>query len=96
MRDFAIQARLTDAEADDVVQETAIATARHLPEKRYNPKVCGFKAWLFNQASWRVKDQFKKRKKESAWRADRPGQSLSPPAFDRIARRGHYISTSCG
>jgi RNA polymerase sigma factor (sigma-70 family) len=63
VRDFAIQAGLTDAESDEVVQETAIAIARHLPGYRYAPKVCKFKTWLLNQASWRIKDQLKKRKK---------------------------------
>lgn len=63
VRDFAIQAGLTDTEADEVVQETAIAMARHLPEYRYEPQVCRFKTWLLNQASWRIKDQFKKRYK---------------------------------
>src|SRR6266568_4651933 len=62
VRDFAIQAGLTDTEADEVVQETAIAMARHLPEYRYDPNVCRFKTWLLNQASWRIKDQLKKRK----------------------------------
>ncbi len=66
VRDFAIQAGLTKTEADEVVQETAIAMARHLPEYRYDPKVCRFKTWLLNQTSWRIKDQFKKRKKETA------------------------------
>jgi RNA polymerase sigma factor (sigma-70 family) len=66
VRDFAIQAGLTDTEADEVVQETAIAMARHLPEYRYDPKVCRFKTWLLNQTSWRIKDQFKKRKNETA------------------------------
>jgi RNA polymerase sigma factor (sigma-70 family) len=61
-RDFALQAGLNDTEADEVVQETAIAMARHLPEYRYDPKVCRFKTWLLNQTSWRIKDQFKKRK----------------------------------
>ena len=65
MRDFAIQAGLTDSEADEVVQETAIAMARHLPEYRYDPKVCRFKTWLLNQASWRVKDRLKKRRREA-------------------------------
>jgi RNA polymerase sigma factor (sigma-70 family) len=63
VRDFAIQAGLTDTEADEVVQETAIAMARNLPEFRYDPKVCRFKTWLLNQVSWRIKDQFKKRGK---------------------------------
>lgn len=66
VRDFAIQAGLTNTEADEVVQETAIAMSRHLPEYRYDPKVCRFKTWLLNQTSWRIKDQFKKRKKETA------------------------------
>jgi RNA polymerase sigma factor (sigma-70 family) len=66
VRDFAIQAGLTDTEADEVMQETAIAMSRHLPEYRYDPKVCRFKTWLLNQTSWRIKDQFKKRKKETA------------------------------
>ena len=36
VRDFAIQAGLNDTEADEVVQETAIAMARHLPDFRYD------------------------------------------------------------
>jgi RNA polymerase sigma factor (sigma-70 family) len=63
VRDFSIQAGLTDTEADEVVQETAIAMARHLPEYRYDPKVCRFKTWLLNQTSWRIKDQLRKRTK---------------------------------
>lgn len=60
VRDFAIQAGLTDTEADEVVQETAIAMARNLPGFQYDPKVCRFKTWLLNQTSWRIKDQLKK------------------------------------
>ena len=60
-RDFAIKAGLTDSEADEVVQETAIGVARHLPGFSYDPKVCRFKTWLLNQTSWRIKDQIKKR-----------------------------------
>lgn len=67
VRDFAIKAGLSDAEADEVMQETTIAVNRHLPEYAYDPKVCRFKTWLLNQASWRIKDQFKKRGKQSAW-----------------------------
>lgn len=61
VRDFAIKAGLSDTEADEVVQETAIAVARHLPEFRYDPEVCRFKTWLLNHTSWRIKDQFRKR-----------------------------------
>ena len=64
-RDFAIKAGLTDTEADEVVQEMAIAVARHLPGFSYDPKVCRFKTWLLNQTSWRIKDQLKKRARAS-------------------------------
>ena len=67
VRDFAIRAGLTDTEADEVVQETAIGMARHLPEYRYDPKVCRFKTWLLNQTSWRIKDQLKARQKQAGW-----------------------------
>ncbi len=79
VRDFAIQAGLTNSEADEVVQETAIGLARHLPEYRYDPKVCRFKTWLLNQASWRIKDQLKKRKKDPGW--DRSAAAAQAPAW---------------
>jgi RNA polymerase sigma-70 factor (ECF subfamily) len=82
VRDFAIQAGLTDSESDEVVQETAIATARHLPEYRYNPKVCKFKTWLLNQASWRIKDQLKKRKKHAPASFSPVANSCTPLADD--------------
>jgi RNA polymerase sigma-70 factor (ECF subfamily) len=65
IRDFCVQAGLTSAEVDDVVQETAIGVARNLPEFRYDPKVCRFKTWLLNQTSWRIKDQIRKRNNQA-------------------------------
>jgi len=58
---FAIKAGLTEAEAQEVVQETLIAAAKNLPEFRYDPKVCSFKTWLLNLSRWRVTDQLRKR-----------------------------------
>jgi RNA polymerase sigma-70 factor (ECF subfamily) len=58
---FAIKAGLTEDEAHEVVQETMIAAAKHLPEFRYDPKVCSFKTWLLNFSAWRVQDQVRKR-----------------------------------
>ena len=70
VRGFAMQAGLSETEADDVMQETAIAIARHLPEYHYDRRNCRFKTWLLNQASWRVKDQLKKRNRQAAHIAD--------------------------
>ena len=82
VRDFAIQAGLTDTEADEVVQETAIGIARHLPEYRYDPKVCRFKTWLLNLTSWRIKDQLKKRKPAGAQRLTGSGEAPAPLSDD--------------
>jgi len=77
---------LTDTEADEVVQETAIGMARHLPEYRYDPKVCRFKSWLLNQASWRIKDQLKKRKKNASVNTSSPAPRAGALPADETAR----------
>ena len=40
------KAGLTDAEAQDIVQETVVAMANKLPGFIYDPKVCSFKTWM--------------------------------------------------
>ena len=87
VRDFALQAGLMDTEADEVVQETAIAMARNLPTFRYDPKVCRFKTWLLNQVSWRIKDQFKKRRKDerlAGGSARPPGDETRTDTINRV------------
>ena len=76
IRDFALHAGLDPVEAEDVVQDTAIALARHLPDFRYDPKVCRFKSWLLTQSSWRIKDRFRRRSRE----ARLPNVPILPPS----------------
>jgi RNA polymerase sigma-70 factor (ECF subfamily) len=57
----ALKAGLSEAEAQDVVQETVITAAKHLPGFHYDPKVCTFKTWLLRLARWRIIDQLRKR-----------------------------------
>jgi RNA polymerase sigma-70 factor (ECF subfamily) len=80
VHDFAIQAGLNDAEADDIVQETFIGISRHLPEYRYDPKVCRFKTWLLNQTSWRIKDQLKRHRRAEGIAGVGPATVGSSPA----------------
>jgi len=61
------KAGLSDAEADDVVQETVITAAKHLPGFHYDPKVCSFKTWLLRLTRWRIIDQLRKRLPVSQW-----------------------------
>ena len=55
------KAGLTEAEAQDVVQETMLSVAKHIPKFKYDPAIGKFKAWLLNMTRWRITDQFRKR-----------------------------------
>lgn len=52
---------LSDAEAQDVVQETLAAVAKHIPTFKYDPSIGSFKAWLLTMTRWRIIGQLRKR-----------------------------------
>jgi RNA polymerase sigma-70 factor (ECF subfamily) len=58
----AIKAGLSDAEAQDAVQETVLAVLKSMPEFKYRSTNSSFKSWLLKLTSWRVSDQFRKRR----------------------------------
>lgn len=55
------KAGLSDAEAQDVVQETVISVYKNIPGFEYDPKRCSFKTWLLRLVHWRIVDQIRKR-----------------------------------
>jgi len=57
----ALKSRLTEAEAQDVVQETMVSVTKHISSFRYDRKIGSFKRWLLNMTHWRIRDQFRKR-----------------------------------
>jgi RNA polymerase sigma factor (sigma-70 family) len=57
----AIKGGLTPAEAEDVVQETMISVAKHIPGFKYDPSIGSFKGWLLQMTRWRMTDQLRKR-----------------------------------
>ena len=57
---IALKAGLTESEAEEVVQETAIAVARQMPTFEYD-KSGSFKGWLLQITRRRIVDQFRKR-----------------------------------
>lgn len=57
----AIKSGLTATEAEEVVQETMISVARHMPSFQYDPVLGSFKTWLLNMTRWRITDQLRKR-----------------------------------
>ena len=81
---FAKHKGLTDAEAEDVVQETFISVAKNIRDFNYDPAVGSFKSWLFHNTEWRIRDQLRKRPK-AALIADRsPRTSGGTATTDRI------------
>src|ERR1700736_6312617 len=67
---------LTDAEAQEVVQETVITVAKKIDKLKYDPAVGSFKGWLLQITRWRIADQFRKRQ---------PGQNRrGPSSEDRL------------
>jgi RNA polymerase sigma-70 factor (ECF subfamily) len=72
---FAIKSGLTDAEAQDVVQETVISVARDIQKFKRDRTLGSFKGWLRNLTRWRIADQFRKRT-----RSVPAGSNLSAPS----------------
>jgi RNA polymerase sigma factor (sigma-70 family) len=70
----AVKAGLTDAEAQDVVQETVFTVAKKMPKFEYDPAVGSFKGWLLKTTRWRILDHIKRvRTKEAPLPRHRPG-----------------------
>jgi RNA polymerase sigma factor (sigma-70 family) len=61
----ALKGGLSEAEAQDVVQETIISVAKHMPSFQYDPAVGFFKTWLCNMARWRISDKIRKRGRDA-------------------------------
>jgi len=59
----AVKAGLTDTEAQEVVQETALAVAKNISEFKTDPAHGSFSAWLMRLTRWRIGDEFRRRSK---------------------------------
>ena len=57
----ALKAGLTEAEAQDVVQETVISVSRSIPNFHYDPAKGSFNSWLLRVTTRRITDQLQKR-----------------------------------
>ena len=62
----ALKSGLRNDEALDAVQETILSIAKQSKKKLYDPEQGSFKTWLMNMTRWRINDQFRKRKKDTA------------------------------
>jgi RNA polymerase sigma-70 factor (ECF subfamily) len=79
------KAGLTDAEAQDVVQETLISVAKHMPTFNYDPSIGSFKAWLLNMTRWRIIGQFRKRQPQAEHRPHGTDSTRRTDAVEAVA-----------
>jgi RNA polymerase sigma factor (sigma-70 family) len=90
----AMKAGLRSDEAFDCVQETILSIAKQSKKNLYDPAQGSFKTWLMNMTRWRINDQFRKRKKDTAmagseWEDDRKTAVIDrfeDPKGDLLAR----------
>ena len=80
----AIRAGLSDAEAQDVVQETVISVSKSMPGFEYNPRIGSFRGWLLKLTNWRITDQLRRRKNPCAAREFEYCPALHPENFDPV------------
>jgi len=75
------QSGLTDAEAQDVVQETVLTVAKNIT--KYEREQGSFKGWLLHITRWRIADQFRKRAPATAQSPTR-GSNRETATIERI------------
>ena len=81
---FGIKAGLSNAEAQDVVQETLLTVAKQMPGFRYDPAKGSFRRWLFTQTRWRIADQFRKRRRADLLRAVPDDDATGTSEMERV------------
>src|SRR5262249_38714823 len=86
-------AGLTDAEAQDVVQETMTSVAKHMRACKYDASIGSFKAWLLIKTRWCIIAQLRKRApciknhsfpNESTASGTRTVDKVADPAGERL------------
>ena len=80
----AIKAGLRQDEAFDCVQETILSIAKQSKKNLYDPAQGSFKTWLMNMTRWRINDQFRKRKKDTAMIAADWEDGRKTAVIDRV------------
>ncbi len=87
---IALKSGLTDAEAQDVVQETVICVAKDIGKFRRERKFGTFKGWLRNLTRWRIADQLRKRQPKPLGEGTSNGRTtlLEPAELPDVAEGG--------
>lgn len=80
----AVKSGLRPEEAFDCVQETILSIAKQSKKNLYDPAQGSFKTWLMNMTRWRINDQFRKRKKDTAMMTGDWDDDRKTAVIDRV------------
>ena len=75
IHDVAMRSGLRPDEADEVVQDTALAVARKMPSFVYEPGRCSFEGWVRRMARLRAIDLLRRRPEDCAAELDEEGDT---------------------
>jgi RNA polymerase sigma-70 factor (ECF subfamily) len=81
-------AGLTEAEAQDVVQETVITVAKKMGEFKTDPAFGSFKSWLLVITRRRINDQFRRRPPRVEFTRARSDATPRTPTLERLPDTG--------
>ena len=81
----ALNSGLSEAEAQDVVQETIICVAKEIHKFERDRARGSFKGWLRNITRWRIGDQLRKRLPSQAGQSQSDDKEAPGPVLEEIA-----------
>src|SRR2546422_1230950 len=81
----AVRTGLTEAEAQDVVQETVISVWKNMPTFEYDAQKGSFKTWLLRMTRWRIANQLRKRQPGIERQEHQPHTSTRTATVERVA-----------
>jgi len=81
---FALQRGLSHHEAQEVVQETVVAVAKHIGKFKYDPQICAFKTWLLGVTRSKIANQIERRARQPAAVNGAPEDSSGTGRIERL------------
>lgn len=80
------KAGLSDSEGQDLVQETMVVLARHMPQFRYDPSRGSFKSWLHTVIRSRLSEHFRRARRMTGHEAipEEPGTATSGTPVEQL------------
>jgi len=87
---FARKAGFGDAEAQDIVQETVVTVAKHIPQFEYNPALGSFKSWLLQITRSRIIDHVRKRQYSRGDQVFQREEPLATQVLETAAQTTHF------